>query len=107
MAYILSCCSTADLSREHFESRDIHYICFHFFLDGKAYKDDLGESIPFDKFYAAMANGAEHPHQPDKYRMNLLPTSLPSLKRARTFCTFPFQAAFPALATAQRLPQRS
>ena len=59
MAYILSCCSTADLSREHFESRDIHYICFHFFLDGKAYKDDLGESIPFDKFYAAMANGAE------------------------------------------------
>lgn len=59
MAYILSCCSTADLSREHFESRDIHYICFHFFLDGKAYKDDLGESIPFDKFYAAMANGAD------------------------------------------------
>ena len=57
--YILSCCSTADLSREHFESRDIHYICFHFFLDGKAYPDDLGESIPFDKFYAAMANGAE------------------------------------------------
>ena len=42
MAYILSCCSTADLSREHFESRDIHYICFHFFLDGKAYPDDLG-----------------------------------------------------------------
>ena len=80
MAYILSCCSTADLSREHFESRDIHYICFHFFLDGKAYPDDLGESIP---------------------------TSPPSLKRARTFCTFPFQAAFPALATAQRLPQRS
>ena len=59
MAYILSCCSTADLSREHFESRDIHYICFHFFLDGKAYPDDLGESIPFDKFYAAMANGAD------------------------------------------------
>ena len=26
--YILSCCSTADLSKEYFESRDIHYICF-------------------------------------------------------------------------------
>ena len=37
MAYILSCCSTADLSREHFESRDIHYICFHYMLNGKSY----------------------------------------------------------------------
>ena len=57
--YILSCCSTADLSREHFESRDIHYICFHFSLDGREYMDDLGQSIPFDDFYRAMANGAD------------------------------------------------
>ena len=57
--YILSCCSTADLSRQHFEERDIHYICFHFYLDGKPYPDDLGQSIPFDAFYQAMANGAE------------------------------------------------
>lgn len=57
--YILSCCSTADLTQEHFESRDINYICFHYFLDGKEYSDDLGKSIPFDKFYQAMANGAE------------------------------------------------
>ena len=40
--YVLSCCSTADLTHEHFESRDIHYICFHYFLDGKEYPDDLG-----------------------------------------------------------------
>ena len=33
--YILSCCSTADLSREHFAARDISYICFHYELDGK------------------------------------------------------------------------
>ena len=57
--YIISGCSTADLSREHFEKRDIHYICFHFYLNGKPYLDDLGQSIPFDKFYQAMANGAE------------------------------------------------
>ena len=57
--YILSCCSTADLSAEHFTERDIHYICFHYSLDGKEYEDDLGKSMPFDKFYAAMANGAE------------------------------------------------
>lgn len=57
--YVLSCCSTADLSAEHFEKRDISYICFHYYLDGKCYPDDLGKTIPFDKFYDAMANGAE------------------------------------------------
>jgi len=57
--YILSCCSTADLTEEHFKSRDIQYICFHFSLDGVTYPDDLGKSIPFDKFYKAMADGAE------------------------------------------------
>ncbi|MBS7340908.1 MAG: DegV family protein [Lachnospiraceae bacterium] len=57
--YILSCCSTADLTQEHFESRDIHYICFHFELDGKQYLDDLGKSIAFHEFYQAMANGAD------------------------------------------------
>lgn len=59
MPFVLSCCSTADLSHEHFEKRDIHYCCFHFFLDGKEYSDDLGRSIPFDEFYAAMAAGAD------------------------------------------------
>ena len=58
-SYILSCCSTADLSRAHFEARDIHYICFHFRLNGKEYPDDLGVSIPFPEFYRAMAEGAD------------------------------------------------
>lgn len=57
--YILSCCSTADLSKEHFDKRNISYICFHFELDGKQYPDDLGQSIPFDQFYQAMADGAD------------------------------------------------
>ncbi len=57
--FVLCCDSTADLSKEHFESRDIHYVCFHFFLDGKEYFDDLGQSVPFDQFYQAMADGAE------------------------------------------------
>lgn len=42
-----------------FEQRDIRYICFHYSLDGKQYPDDLGQTIPFDKFYQAMADGAE------------------------------------------------
>ena len=56
--YILSCCSTADLSKEHFDSREIHYICFHFMLDGVDYPDDLGVSVPFDEFYRRMAEGS-------------------------------------------------
>ena len=59
MSYVLSCCSPADLSREHFEARDIHYICFHYFLDGVEYPDDLGQSVPYDEFYARMAAGAD------------------------------------------------
>ncbi len=57
--YVLSCCSTADLSKEHFESRNIRYICFHYTLDGENHLDDLGQSIPFEEFYAAMENGAD------------------------------------------------
>ena len=57
--YIISCCSTADLSKEHFEQRDIKYICFHYELDGKQYPDDLGQSMPFEDFYSAMTNGAD------------------------------------------------
>ncbi len=58
MSYILSCCSTADLTAEHFKKRDISYVCFHFSVDGKDYPDDLGISYPFSDFYAAMAKGA-------------------------------------------------
>ena len=33
--FVLSCCSTADLTAEHFQQRGISYICFHYELDGK------------------------------------------------------------------------
>ncbi|SFB73279.1 DegV family protein [Butyrivibrio sp. YAB3001] len=56
--FILSCCSTADLEQQHFEKRNIKYVCFHFQLDGKDYPDDLGKSISFKEFYNSMANGA-------------------------------------------------
>ncbi len=57
--YVLSCCSTADLSAEHFAARDIQYVCFHFSMDGRRYSDDLGRSIPFDEFYSRMSAGAD------------------------------------------------
>lgn len=56
--YVLSCCSTADLSKEYFETRNIPYVCFHYNIDGKEYADDLGQSMPFEEFYARIAAGA-------------------------------------------------
>ena len=57
--YVLSCCSTADLTRTHFEARDIHYVCFHYAVNGEEHIDDLGESMPFPEFYQAIRDGAE------------------------------------------------
>lgn len=56
--YVISCCSTADLTEEHFRARDIHYICFHYEMDGVQYLDDLGKSMPFKDFYRKMTEGA-------------------------------------------------
>ena len=59
MSYVLSCCSTVDLSKEHLEKLDISYICFHYTLDGVEYPDDLGQSISFEEFYNRLANGSD------------------------------------------------
>ena len=56
--YILSTCSTADMPKEFFLNRDIHYACFHYEIDGKEYLDDLGESMDLNDFYQKMQDGA-------------------------------------------------
>lgn len=55
--YVLSCCSTADLSKEYFTARDIKYVCFHFELGGTEYLDDLGISVPPAELYRRMVAG--------------------------------------------------
>lgn len=57
--YVLSCCSTADLYKDHFEAIDVKYICFHYELDGVSYVDDLWQSMSCEDFYAKMAAGSE------------------------------------------------
>lgn len=57
--FIMSCCSTADLTQEHFDQREIKCIYSHYALDGKEYLDDLGKSMDFHEFYQAMTNGAD------------------------------------------------
>jgi fatty acid-binding protein DegV len=56
--YVLTCCSTADMPVQYFEKRYIPYICFHYHMNGKEYADDLGQTIPFEEFYARIAAGA-------------------------------------------------
>ena len=53
--FVLSCCSTADLSASHYISRNIKTIPFHFRLDGVEYLDD--GTMPIEKFYNEMAAG--------------------------------------------------
>jgi len=57
--FILSCCSTADLSKDHFTKRNINYVPFHFYVNEKHYYDDLGQTISFTEFYDMMKKGAE------------------------------------------------
>lgn len=57
--YVISTCSTADLSLEHLKSRDIDFIKFSFYIDDKQFKDDMGQSIPYEAFYEQMKSGSK------------------------------------------------
>ncbi len=57
--FVLSCCTTVDLAKEHLEGRNIHFIPFHFYLDGTHYFDDLGQTISYEDFYKAMEAGVD------------------------------------------------
>ena len=57
--YCISCCSTADLTKEYFDKRGIHYVCFHYELGGTDYLDDLGQTMPPAELYRRMLSGEE------------------------------------------------
>lgn len=57
--FILSCCSSADLSKERFDARGIKYLCFHFSLNGIEYPDDLGQTVPPAQLYKRMLAGED------------------------------------------------
>ena len=58
-SYVLSCCSTADVTREWLESHDIVYLYFNYFLNGELCKDDFGATNPPAQLYAKMLAGAD------------------------------------------------
>ncbi|MBR3987877.1 MAG: DegV family protein [Clostridia bacterium] len=57
--FVLSCCSTADLSAKKLEELNISYIYSTFRLNNVTYPDDLGKTISYKEFYKAMEDGAE------------------------------------------------
>ena len=59
MNYILSCCSTVDLTPEHLAARSVPFIGFHYVINGKEYVDDMGASMSSKEFYSYIRNGAD------------------------------------------------
>lgn len=57
--FVISCCSTADLSQDFYEERDIKYSCFHYQVDGVEYLDDMYSTMSEKSFYEAMLAGSE------------------------------------------------
>jgi len=57
-SFVITCCSTVDLSKEYFEKNNIPYACYHYIIDGEEYSDDLGQSIPYPEFYQRIAAGS-------------------------------------------------
>lgn len=57
--YVLTCCSTADMTHEYLKERNIPYVCFHYIMDGQTYADDLGQSMSFEEFFRRMTKGAQ------------------------------------------------
>ena len=45
--YVISTCSTFDLTKEQAEKRNIRYINFHYTKDGVKFEDDLYESTAY------------------------------------------------------------
>lgn len=57
-SYIISACSTADVSAAYFAEKNIPYICYRYIMDGKEYLDDLGKTMSSAEFYRRIAEGA-------------------------------------------------
>ena len=55
--FVLSCCSTADLSANKLEELNVSYICSSFRLGDVTYPDDLGKTVSYKDFYKAMEDG--------------------------------------------------
>ena len=58
-SFVLSCCSTVDLTVDHLKNRNIPFASFHYTADGKDRVDDMWASVSPSEFYKAMVDGTE------------------------------------------------
>ncbi|MBE6999902.1 MAG: DegV family protein [Ruminococcaceae bacterium] len=57
--YIVSCCSTVDLTQERVDALGLPVLNYIYTLDGKPMKDDFGQTLSMKDFYQAMRDGAD------------------------------------------------
>ena len=57
--YVLTCCSTADVSEKYLQSRDVKYVYFNYELGGEQCKDDFGRTNPPATLYKRMLAGED------------------------------------------------
>lgn len=57
--YTVSCCSTADLSPEWANKRNIPFVCFNYTLNGEPKKDDMGRTSNSAELFELMLKGAD------------------------------------------------
>lgn len=57
--YVITCCSTADMSRAFMKEHEVPFVMFHYQIDGVEYADDLYASITPQEFYKKIEDGAQ------------------------------------------------
>ena len=57
--FVLTCCSTVDLTNEYMEKRKIPYVSFHAQVGEDIYADDMGQSISQKELFQRMIDGED------------------------------------------------
>ncbi len=57
--FILTCCSTVDLTNEYMKERNIPYVSFHAQVGDDIYADDMGQSISQKELFQRMIDGED------------------------------------------------
>ncbi|MBP5773400.1 MAG: DegV family protein [Eubacterium sp.] len=57
--FVLTCCSTVDLTNEYLKERNIPYVSFHVQLGEDTYADDMGQSISQEELFRRMLDGED------------------------------------------------
>ena len=57
--FVLTCCSTVDLTNEYMKERNIPYVSFHAQVGDDIYADDMGQSISQKELFQRMIDGED------------------------------------------------